>query len=496
MTDIKSGALIGSNIKWHTINWRACWNYVKRLQMRIAKAVLEGKHGKVKSLQWLLTHSFYAKLLAVRRVTTNKGKNTPGVDNVLWKGNKAKMQAALNLQRHGYKAQPLRRIYIPKKNGKLRPLSIPTMYDRAMQALYKLALAPVSETTADKNSYGFREERSCADAVAASFNILGKPNSATHILEGDIVGCFDNISKDWLLQNIPIDKIILKRWLDAGYVENGINFPGKQGTPQGGVISPTLANLTLDGLEEVVKKAAPRRTRVNCVRYADDFIVTAKSKTLLMEKIKPAIEKFLKKRGLKLSDEKTIITHIKKGFTFLGQTFRKRGNKLRITPAKEGVASLQKKVKVIIDKHVSAPLESLIKKLNPILRGWGNYHRHIISSDTFYKIDTYVYNQIWRMLRKRHNNKSRKWLLNKYWSVSGENHVFTVVSKYKDKSRLLYLFRLQSIDIQKYLRIRVNANPYLQEYRYYFWRRKFVKGSKLMGELSFRPSKELKAILV
>jgi len=276
-------------ITWRSIDWKKARKEVRRLQMRIAKAVQAGNYGKVKALQWTLTHSFYAKALAVKRVTSNKGKNTPGVDNVVWKGAKAKMQAIKNLRQHGYKAQPLRRIYIPKKNGKKRPLSIPTMYDRAIQALYKLALAPVAETTADKNSYGFREGRSCADAVAAAFNVLSKPNSATWILEGDITGCYDNISKSWLMENIPTDKKILRQWLNAGYVEHGINYPTRKGTPQGGIISPTLANMTLDGLEKAIHQSVPRRSRVNFVRYADDFIITGKSKALLEQKKRPKL---------------------------------------------------------------------------------------------------------------------------------------------------------------------------------------------------------------
>jgi RNA-directed DNA polymerase len=306
-------------------------------------------------------------------VTSNKGKNTPGVDGILWKGGKAKIQAANSLQRHGYKAQALRRIDIPKKNGKKRPLSIPTMYDRAMQALHKLALAPVAETTADRNSYGFREGRGCADAIAAAFNALSKPNSATHILEGDIEGCFDNISKGWMLQNIPMDKAVLRSWLEAGYVENGITYPTHKGTPQGGIISPTLSNMTLDGLEQVVHSVVPRRSRVNFVRYADDFIVTGKSKTLLETKVKPAIEAFLADRGLELSKGKTVITHIKDAFTFLGQTFRKHGSTLHVTPSKEGVLALVRKVGDMIRQHRSSPMEGLITKLNAALRGWANY---------------------------------------------------------------------------------------------------------------------------
>lgn len=488
---VKPGAPADGAIKWHTINWNAARSHVRRLQVRIAKAVKEGKHCKVRSLQWLLTHSFYAKLLAVKRVTSNQGKKTPGVDGILWKGNKAKMQAVLSLKRHGYNPQPLRRIYIPKKNGKkLRPLSIPTMFDRAMQALHKLALSPVAETTADKNSYGFREGRCCADAVQAAFNFLSKPNSATYIFEADIDACFDNIAKKWMLDNIPMDKIILRKWLEAGYIESNIRYPTLKGTPQGGIISPTIANMALDGLEQVIKDAVPRRRRVNFVRYADDFIATGKSKTILEKPIKPATEEFLSVRGLKLSEKKTRITYIKHGFTFLGQTFRKHGNTLHITPSKESVQSLIRNVGDIIRKHVSAPIEALIKKLNAVLRGWANYHRHVVSSEAFSRVDTYVFEQLWRMIRRRHQNKSKDWLINKYWSAAGK-YVFSFVSKYKNKTRILKVIRVCSIGIKRHIKIKAEANPYLPEFRYYYWKRRNVKEARLLGALSHRQYKAM-----
>ena len=234
-TEQLTGASFDEAVRWVMIDWKPAERQVRRLQVRIAKAVKANRWGKVKTLQHLLTNSFYARLLAVKRVTSNKGKNTPGVDGVLWLDAGAKWRAVHSLRRRGYKPQPLRRIYIPKKNGKKRPLSIPTMTDRAYQALYKLALAPVAETLADGNSYGFREGRSCADAVQAGFNALSKPNSATWILEADIKGCFDNISIQWMLENIPMDKVVLKKWLTAGYVEDGITFPSRKGTPQGGL---------------------------------------------------------------------------------------------------------------------------------------------------------------------------------------------------------------------------------------------------------------------
>jgi RNA-directed DNA polymerase len=492
---IRAGALIDDAKKWKSIDWKYVRRQVRRLQVRIAKAVKEGRYNKARALEYLLTRSFYAKLLAVKRVTTNKGKNTPGVDGVLWKGAKRKWRETFNLKRRGYRPQPLRRIYIPKKNGKKRPLSIPTKHDRAMQALYKLALAPVAETTADRNSYGFREGRSCADAIAAGFNALSKPNSATWVLEGDIKGCFDNISHKWMLENIPMDKVILKKWLKAGYVENGITYPTRKGTPQGGIISPTLANMTLDGLEKAVKSAVPRRSRVNFIRYADDFIITGKSKRLLKKNVIPAVEEFLSERGLALSKEKTIITYIKKGFMFLGQTFRKHGRVLHITPAKEGVLALIRKAGTLIRKHVSAPMPILIKKLNESLRGWANYHRHVVASEAFGQIDTYIFEQLWRMVRRRHQNKSKGWLIKKYWSATGRKHVFAVTAKTsKGIEKIYHVLRVQTIGIRRYIKIKADANPYLPKYAKYFWRRRHDKESKLLGAMSAREYRALATV--
>jgi RNA-directed DNA polymerase len=458
-------------LSWEAIQWQKAWRLVRSLQRRIAKAVIERKRAKVKALQHILTRSFYAKALAVKRVTSNKGKNTPGVDGILWRGARAKMQAVYSLRQHGYRACPLRRTYIPKKSGKLRPLSIPTMLDRAMQALYKLALSPVAETTADRNSYGFREGRSCADAVAAAFNALAKPNSATWVLEGDITGCYDNIAHKWLMENIPLEKKILRQWLQAGYVEKGITFPTRKGTPQGGIISPTLANMTLDGMEEAIRKAVPRRSRVNFVRYADDFLSSGISKRILELKVKPEVEKFLTVRGLVLSKEKTTITHIRDGFVFLGQTFRKHGNILHITPAKKGTKSLIQNVGNIIRHYISRPIEGMFKKLNEILRGWANYHRHVVAKATFSHVDNCVFKQLWRMLRRRHPNKPAKWIHNKYWTKAGKD-VFSMSRRINGICKIYRLLRVSSIKIQRHIKIKAATNPYLKADAVYLLSRK------------------------
>ncbi len=232
---------IGASSKaanWGAINWRAVERQVRRLQMRIAKATREGRWGKVKALQWLLSHAFSAKLLAVRRVTCNPGRNTAGIDGVVWKTDAQKLHAATSLQRRGYRPQPLRRVYIPKKNGKLRPLGIPAMSDRAQQALHLQGLEPVAETLADPNAYGFRPKRSTADAIGQCFTVLCQKQSAQWILEGDIRACFDQISHSWLVNHIPMDKIVLGKWLAAGYMEEGVVYATEAGTPQGGIATP------------------------------------------------------------------------------------------------------------------------------------------------------------------------------------------------------------------------------------------------------------------
>jgi RNA-directed DNA polymerase len=252
-----------SSMHWHSLNWSMIENNVYRLQMRIAKAMSNKQYGKVKSLQWLLTKSLHGKLLAVKRVTTAKGNKTAGVDGRVWQTAAEKLGAALSLKVRGYQAKALRRIYIPKKNGKKRPLSIPTMQDRAMQTLYLLALQPIGETTGDLNSYGFRIKRSTHDAIQQSFILLAGRGRAEWVLDADIKSCFDEISHEWLLNNIIMDKRVLKQWLNAGYMENHNLFDMVKGTPQGGPISPTLANMVLDGLEDTVRQACAKTDKVN-----------------------------------------------------------------------------------------------------------------------------------------------------------------------------------------------------------------------------------------
>lgn len=294
MTVLVTGAPSIGKQNWSRVDWSRVRAQVYRLQMRIAKAVREERWNRAKALSHLLTHSFYAKLLAVKQVTSNKGKRTPGIDRVLWKGAGQRWWAAQRLRSWGYRAQPLRRLYIPKSNGKQRPLGIPTMEDRAMQALYALALKPIAETTGDKHSYGFRERRSLHDAVQQCFIALATKAAAPWVLDADIKACFDRIDHQWLLDNIPLPNGILSQWLKSGYMEQSAFHDTLEGTPQGGIISPILANMTLDGLEAVVLQGHnKKRQKINVIRYADDFVITGATEELLRDEILPRVKTFL-----------------------------------------------------------------------------------------------------------------------------------------------------------------------------------------------------------
>jgi RNA-directed DNA polymerase len=383
-----AGALSTKITHWKAINWSTVEYQVKRLQLRIAKAIKIGRYAKAKALQWLLSHSFYGKLLAVRRVTQNTGKRTPGVDGVIWKTDKQKINAVYALKSKGYKAQPLRRTYILKKNGKLRPLGIPTKADRAQQALHLLGLIPAAEIRADPNSYGFRPKRSTHDAIAQCFNLLSRKYSPQWVLEGDIKACFDKISHDWLETNVMMDKKVLKQWLKAGYIEKDALHDTVDGAPQGGPASPTLANIALDGLENIINNLSKKGEEIHFVRYADDFVCTAKSKETLETKVQPAIISFLKERGLELSLEKTKITHINDGFDFLGFNIRKYSNKLLIKPSASSVKKFSENIKETIQKLGNATTSGLIGSLNSKIRGWTNYYRGCVAKEIFSDIDT------------------------------------------------------------------------------------------------------------
>src|SRR6266700_778049 len=476
-----AGATSHRMTQWHDIDWYRAQQNVKRLQARIVKATQDGKWGKVKALQRLLTHSFSGKVLAVKRVTENQGKNTPGVDRIIWDTPQKKMNGMYSLRQRDYHPQPLRRIYIPKKTGKMRPLSIPCMRCRSMQALYLLALSPVAEVVGDRNSYGFRPERSPADAIGQCYIALCKQDRAQWILEGDIKACFDKISHDWLLAHIPMEKTMLRKWLKAGFMDKHTLYPTDEGTPQGGIASPVIANLTLDGLEKLLKDRFLKpnnghNAKVNFVRFANDFIVTGESKELLEKEVKPLVEQFLKERGLELSPEKTVITHIEEGFDFLGQNVRKYNGKMLIRPSKKNVTAFLDKVRTILKDNKQATAGRLIVQLIPVIQGWARYHQHIASKKAFKKVDHLIFCMLWRWAKRRHPKKGAKWVKNKYFHSRGNrNWVFFGEITDNKGTHQVQLPLAYHIRINRHVKVREMANPYDPEWETYFEKRLDLK---------------------
>lgn len=380
MSAASNTCLLGNQIDFKKTEKR-----VKKLQRRIALAFSNGEIDKALSLQHKLIHSIYAKILAVKCVTSNRGRHTPGIDNVIWETSEEKMEAVYSLRRRGYKPKPLRRVYLPKSDGRWRPLSIPTFKDRAMQTLYKFVLEPIAEVTADKGSYGFRVKRSARDAIAECVKILSKPPNPEWILKADIKSCFDNISHEWILEHIPMDKVILRKFLKCGYVEHDMFYPTERGIPQGGSLSSVICNMTLDGMEDLLARECGADVRL--IRYADDFIVTATSKTSLVQSVVPVIEKFLSERGLHLSTDKTVITHIEKGFTFLGYTIYKEGRQIITVPSRSRINSLLEKVTAIVSEPDYVFKEEMYNHLIQRVRGWINYYQGIAVQQSLYGVE-------------------------------------------------------------------------------------------------------------
>jgi len=459
---------IGKNSSWDAIDWKQAEAYVSRLQRRIAEAKLAGKRNLVKRLQHLLTRSFYGRAIAVRRVTErNRGKYTSGVDGTTWNSLILKYEGVISLNKDRYHSAPLRRIYIPKKSGKLRPLSIPTMYDRSMQALYALALDPLQEATADPNSYGFRIGRSCKDAAEQIFQCTSCHNQNPWILDADIKSCFDRISHEWLLNNIPMERKVLRQFLKAGFVYHERLFPTEDGTPQGGIISPILANMTLNGIEKLLREQFPGE-KIHPIRYADDLIVTAPSKELA-EEVQMTLVPFLSERGLEFSEEKTKIVHVSEGFDFLGWNFRKwNGKKMIIRPSKASLNAITDKIhRIILEEGLALTQNEIIWGLNSVLRGWGNYHNASCAKTTFSYVDHYVVQCLLRWANHRHPRKGRKWHYDRYWKRVGKR-------KWTFCTKEATLFKMVDIRIRRHIKVRANENPYLNP-EYFVYRRRYSR---------------------
>jgi RNA-directed DNA polymerase len=422
----------GALQSWSSIDWPAVERSVRRLQERIFRASQNGEPAKVKNLQKLLVRSSSAKLLAIRKATQiNRGKRTPGIDGVVCPvppRRLAMFRKGLSLK--SYRPKPVRRVYIPKADGKERPLGIPTMLDRVMQALVKLALEPEWESRFEANSYGFRPGRCTMDAIEALHRTLSKPGSSRWVLDADIAKCFDRIEHAALLARLPVFTTTIRRWLKAGVVELGALDPTTMGTPQGGIISPVLANIALDGMERLFGAERPdgrhitpclRRGSnrgINLVRYADDFVITAPSREVLEGYVIPRLAEFLAGRGLELSQAKTRILHIDAGFDFLGFNLRHFPNgKLLVRPQKEKVALHRSRLSTFFRANRQMPTAEVIKQLSPVIRGWCNYYRYAVAKRTFAVLDHHVWQITYKWAKRRHPRKNRRWVVNHYYGV-------------------------------------------------------------------------------
>ncbi len=463
--------------QWSDINWKAVKKRVRNLRQRIYRATQNQEWNKVKSLMKLLLRSYSNLLLSIRRVTQeNQGKKTSGVDGQVVETSAQRVKLAQEMERyHPWKIKPVRRIYIPKINGKKRPLGIPTIKDRVAQAIVKNALEPSWEALFEAMSFGFRPGRSCHDALYQTY-IRTKKGADEWILEADISGAFDSICHEFLLNKIGQipGRELIKQWLKAGYVEQEIFHATASGTPQGGTISPLLANIALDGLETLLMQQIKylcytnktgysykkKATRYGYVRYADDLLITATSKEEL-EAIKPVVENWLKERGLELNQEKTQIRHISEGFNFLGVNTRRYGAKTIQKPQKDKVLQKLREIKEWLRKNKTAKPENVIRHLNPILRGFANYYQTVCSKKVFSYMNSKIREALWLWAKRRHPNKGRKWIMGKYFTETpGSKWVFSArIQGRRGEPQTLYLYQISKKPITRHIKVKGTASP-------------------------------------
>lgn len=469
---------------WQRVNWRKAYRLVRNLRYRIFRAKRQNDLRRVRALQKLMLRSYANRLVSVRRVSQlNSGRNRAGVDNVVVKTAAARSALVDQLSQYqSWRAQPVRRVYIAKASGKMRPLGIPCLIERAHQAMVKNALEPEWEAQFEGSSYGFRPGRGAHDALSKLYGLCRPNKRKSWVVDADIQGCFDQINHDFLMQamgSFPARELI-RQWLKAGYVEHQQWHPTDAGTPQGGVISPLLMNIALHGMEAALGVTHDKRGQINgtraVVRYADDFVVLCQTQADA-QVAQSTLQSWLAERGLSLSPEKTRIVHLQQGFDFLGCTIRhypapstsRTGWKLLIKPSRPSIDALRSKLRDLWQQVRGQSPSQFIPVFNSIIRGWANYFRPLVSSAVFQSLDQWMYLRQWRYVIRRHPKQSKSWCYRTYWgrfNLERQDH-----SVFGDSTSGMHLLKFAWFTIQRHVLVKGSASLDDPDWRDYWQNR-------------------------